>query len=178
MFRLSYSQSGPFLIHNLSQCCNKSNTTGVTCGTRTTYPSGALLHVEQEPHTPPVHCYMWNRNHIPLRCTVTCGTKTTYPSGALLHVDQEPHTPPVHCYMWNKNHTPLRFTFIFYGVHVARSFVFYVVFSRSLFVVLPFFCWSLHNLSSFHLQLLISPFVSLNFSCRYTITTETIRLFI
>ena len=32
MFHLSYSLSGPFLIHDLSPDCNTSNTTGATCG--------------------------------------------------------------------------------------------------------------------------------------------------
>jgi hypothetical protein len=38
MFRLSSSQPGPFLIHDLSPC-NKSNTTGATSRTGTDYPS-------------------------------------------------------------------------------------------------------------------------------------------
>ena len=43
-----------------------------------------------------------------------------------------------------------------------RSFVFCVVFCRSLFVLLYFFAWLLYCLSFFHSQILISPLVSLN----------------
>ena len=41
MFRLSLSQSGPFLIHDLSPVCNKSNTTDDKCGAGTGYLSRA-----------------------------------------------------------------------------------------------------------------------------------------
>ena len=50
----------------------------------------------------------------------------------------------------------------FSGVHVIRSLVFYVVFCRSLFVLLFFFFWPLCCLSFFDLRILITPLVSSN----------------
>ena len=53
MFRLSYSQSDPFLIHDLSPVCKKCNTANVTNGAGTAYPSGEhafapdFLHVRE-----------------------------------------------------------------------------------------------------------------------------------
>ena len=44
-----------------------------------------------------------------------------------------------------------RSLFVFSRVRVARSLVFCVVFSRSLFVLLSFFVWVLHCLSFFDL---------------------------
>jgi hypothetical protein len=46
-------------------------------------------------------------------------------------------------------------TLSFNGVRVTRSLVFRVVFCRSLFVLLSFFCWSLYCLS-FDLRVLIT----------------------
>ena len=48
---------------------------------------------------------------------------------------------------------------IFSGVHIARSLVLCVVFCKSLFVLLSFFCWPLCCLS-FELWLLTTPLVS------------------
>jgi hypothetical protein len=48
------------------------------------------------------------------------------------------------------------------GVHVVRSFVFCVVFCRSLFVILSLFFWSLCCLSFFYLRLPITPLISSN----------------
>ena len=50
-------------------------------------------------------------------------------------------------------------------VRVSRSFVFCVMFCRSLFVSLFFFVWSFHCLSFFDLRL-ITPLVSSYFSCQ------------
>ena len=55
------------------------------------------------------------------------------------------------------------FTSFFSGVHVARSLVFWVMFCRSLYVLLSFFVWSLCCLP-FNLRLLITPLVCSNFS--------------
>ena len=46
---------------------------------------------------------------------------------------------------------------LFCGVRVAQSLVFYVVFCRSLFVLLSFFFWPLYCLS-FDLRFQITPF--------------------
>ena len=40
-FRLSYSQFGPFLIHDVSHDLHMSKTMGANHETGTTYPSGA-----------------------------------------------------------------------------------------------------------------------------------------
>ena len=80
------------------------------------------------------------------------------------------------------NHmSSLNFTPCFSEVHVARSLIFCVVFCRSLFVFLSFFCWSLYCLSFcwslyclsfcwslyclsfFYLQLLITALVSFDY---------------
>ena len=53
---------------------------------------------------------------------------------------------------------------VFSEVLVARSLVFCAMFCRSLFVLFCFF-WSLYYLSFFDLRLLISIYVSSNFSC-------------
>ena len=45
---------------------------------------------------------------------------------------------------------------IFSGVRVTQSFVLYVMFSRSLFVLLSFFSWSLCYLSFVDVQILIT----------------------
>jgi hypothetical protein len=53
---------------------------------------------------------------------------------------------------------------VFSGIHVARSFVFYAVFVRSLFVLLTFFFWPLCCLFFFYLRIMITPLVSSNSS--------------
>jgi hypothetical protein len=53
----------------------------------------------------------------------------------------------------------------FSGVRVFQSLVFYVVFCRSLFVLLFFFFWPLYCLSFFYLRILIAPFVLSNSFC-------------
>ena len=70
----------------------------------------------------------------------TCGAGIAYPSGAP------------------------EFTPYISGVRIARSLIFCVVFYRSLFVYLWFFYWSLYCTSVLDLRLLITPFVSSNFS--------------
>jgi hypothetical protein len=55
-----------------------------------------------------------------------------------------------------------KFTSGFYWV--ARSFVFFVMFSRSLFVLLDFFIWSLCCLFFFDLTLMVAPLVFSNIS--------------
>ena len=55
------------------------------------------------------------------------------------------------------------FTPGFSGVRVAQSFLFCVMFCRSLFVPLYFFFWPLYCLS-FDLRLLLTPLASSNFS--------------
>jgi hypothetical protein len=57
----------------------------------------------------------------------------------------------------------LRWSPVFSEVRVAPSLVFYLMFCRSLFVLLPFFFWPLYCLSFFDLLLLITPLVSSNF---------------
>ena len=47
---------------------------------------------------------------------------------------------------------------------LQKSLVFYVMFCRSLFVLLSFFFWSLSCRSFFDLRLLITPLISLSFS--------------
>ena len=54
---------------------------------------------------------------------------------------------------------------VFTGVRAAQSLVFCVVFCRSLFVLLVFFCWPLCCLSFVDLQIMITPLVSSNSSC-------------
>ena len=53
---------------------------------------------------------------------------------------------------------------VFTGFRVARSFVFFVMFSRSLFVLLDFFIWSLCCLFFFDLPLMVAPLVFSNIS--------------
>jgi hypothetical protein len=48
------------------------------------------------------------------------------------------------------------------GGRVAQFFVFCVVFCRSLFALLSFFCWSVYFLSFFDLRII--PLVSSNYS--------------
>jgi hypothetical protein len=55
---------------------------------------------------------------------------------------------------------------VFSGVRVTRSLVLCVCFSRSLFVLLHFFFWSLCCLFVFDIRILITPLVSSNSSCR------------
>jgi hypothetical protein len=54
------------------------------------------------------------------------------------------------------------------GFRVARSFVFCVLFCRSLFVLLSFFFWPFCCLS-FDLRLLITSFVPSSLSCRFVL---------
>ena len=57
---------------------------------------------------------------------------------------------------------------VFSRVRIAQSLVFCVMFSRSLFVHLPCFLWSLYYLSFFDSRSLIIPLVSSRFSyCRW-----------
>jgi len=64
-----------------------------------------------------------------------------------------------------------RFSYIFVGkmcviisgIRVARTLVFYVMYCRSLFVLLSFFFWSLWYLSFVNLRLLITPLVPSKF---------------
>ena len=55
---------------------------------------------------------------------------------------------------------------VFSGICVTRSWLFCVVFCRSLFVLLSFFLWPLYCLP-FDLWLLITPLVFSNFFCRH-----------
>ena len=67
------------------------------------------------------------------------------------HVEQE--IPPP---LWTHAFTPS-----FSGFRFTRSLVFCVMFCRSLFVLLSFFCWSLYCLFFFDIRLLISLISSL-----------------
>jgi hypothetical protein len=69
-------------------------------------------------------------------------------------VEQELFTLPEHIWVHPR---------VFSWVHVTRSLVLYVMFCRSLFVLLYFFFWPLCCLS-FDLQILITPLVSTNTS--------------
>jgi hypothetical protein len=53
---------------------------------------------------------------------------------------------------------------VFSGVRVIRSIVFCVMFCRTLFILLSFFCWPLCCLSVFELRILITPLVFSNSS--------------
>ena len=64
---------------------------------------------------------------------------------------------------------------VFIGVRVARTLVFCVVFCRSLFVLLSFFCWPLCCLSFFDLRILITPLESLNSSLNYIDALEIMK---
>ena len=56
------------------------------------------------------------------------------------------------------------------GVRPARSFVFYVMLCRSLFVLLYFFFWPLCCLFFSDIRILIAPLVSSNSSCNHIYT--------
>ena len=69
------------------------------------------------------------------------------------------------------------FNSVFSGVRVARSLVFCVMFCRSFFVLLSFFCWTSCCMSS-DLRILITSLVSLNSTWLYCVGHLLYLLFI
>ena len=75
------------------------------------------------------------------------------------------------------NYLFAEYTFFFYKiseVRVTRYLVLYVMFCRSLFVLLSFFFWPSRCLSLFDLQILITPLVSSNSSKAVMINNSSI----
>jgi len=97
-------------------------------------------------------CYLYLFTHILSVISDDVCVVVQYHDGSHIHVEQEQLSLRGGTYL--SPPTPPGFS----EVRVVRSFVFCVMFCKSLFVRLSFFFWSLSWLSVFESRLLVTPF--------------------